>query len=389
MKYSKTLFFAMVLLLTFFSCKKEALVESDSSLIVYSFPTSKCVVTPDNGFLLTNGVLLTGTTSISKVDVNGNLLWTKSSSADDFLPLRNNEFISCEDKAVSGNSFYIALNRLNTQGDVVFTKKLFMSDLSELSNPKAAELSTGDIMCVGTSVSGADSVMRVIKTDKNGNQFWDKTIKLSTNFSVISKLMEVNSNGDIIVIGNTGKVNFATKIYYAMIDSSGTLLWEKYKGFGKWENYPTDVHAINSNEYVITGYYDVSTTSDYNYQFYAYKINNAGDSTNLYVAGGSKQDYCISSTLVPGSNDLIMVGMEGRSNKTTDLNLSSIKIVTVNSSLSSVITDKTYAQLLECSALSAIYNSDGSLSVIGRKYAYNNTNIEQTFFLKIKPDGSF
>jgi len=175
-----------------------------------------------------------------------------------------------------------------------------------------------------------------------------------------------------------------------MIDSSGTLLWEKSKAFGRWENYPTDVHVLNSNEYMITGYYDVSQTQDYNYQFYAYKIDNAGDVVNnLYAAGGSKQDYCISSTVVPGTGDLIMVGMEGRSNTTTDLNLSSIKIVTVNSSLSSVISDKTYAQLLECSALNAIYNSDGSLSVIGRKYAYGNSNIEQTFFLKIKPDGSF
>jgi len=174
-----------------------------------------------------------------------------------------------------------------------------------------------------------------------------------------------------------------------MIDSSGALLWQKYKAFGIWENYPTDIHILNANECIITGYYDISTTVDYNYQFYAYKINNVGDSIQLFVNGGSKQDYCISSTLVSANNNLILVGMEGRGSSFTDLNLSTIKIVTINTSSMTLITDNTYAQLLECAGLCAIYNSDASLSVIGRKYAYSNPNIQQTFFLKIKPDGSF
>ncbi len=212
---------------------------------------------------------------------------------------------------------------------------------------------------------------------------------MGANLSVINKVIEVNTNGNVIVTGNTGKIIYSNKIYYAMIDSSGTLLWEYSKAFGQWENYPTDIHVLNSNEYIVTGYFDVSKTVDYNYQFYAYKINNAGDSTNLYVTGGSKQDYCISSVLVANTGNLILVGMEGRGNTFTDLNLSSIKIFTINTSLTSVISDKTYAQLLGCSALSALYNSDGSLSVIGIKYAYDNPNIQQTFFLKIKPDGSF
>jgi hypothetical protein len=377
MKYSKTLFFTIISLLTFFSCKKEAL-EEDSSLKVYSFSTNKCTVTPDNGFLLT------GSSSISKMDSNGELLWTVSNDADYTLPLRNNEFVSC-----TNNGSHITLSRLTTEGSAIFSKNLFMSDSAELSNPRIAELSTGDIMCIGTSALGADSVMRMIKTDKNGNAFWNKEINLSANFSVISKLVEVSADGNIIVTGNTGKINGQNKIYYAMIDSSGTLLWEKYRTFVKWENYITDVSILTSDEYIVTGYYDISTSTDYNYQFYASKINSNGDLTNLYTVGGSKQDYCVSSTVVPGTGDLIMVGMEGRGNTFNDLNLASIKIVRVNSTLSSVISDNTYAQLLKCSALSAIYNSDGSLSVIGRKYAYGNSNIEQTFFMKIKPDGSF
>jgi hypothetical protein len=383
MKHRKSLFFIIISFLTFSSCKKGELVQNDSHLIVYSFSTNKCVTTPDNGFLLS------GNSSISKIDADGNLLWTIANNAGYVLPLRNNEFVSCTD-----NNTYISFSRLSASGIASSgTQKLFMSDSSELSNPKIAELSSGDFMCAGVSLAkgaaGADSTLLIIKTDKNGNPFWNKKIKLGANLSVINKVIEVNTNGNVIVTGNTGKIIYSNKIYYAMIDSSGTLLWEYSKAFGQWENYPTDIHVLNSNEYIVTGYFDVSKTVDYNYQFYAYKINNAGDSTNLYVTGGSKQDYCISSVLVANTGNLILVGMEGRGNTFTDLNLSSIKIFTINTSLTSVISDKTYAQLLGCSALSALYNSDGSLSVIGIKYAYDNPNIQQTFFLKIKPDGSF
>jgi hypothetical protein len=379
MKYRNVLFFTSLLLVfTFFSCKKEVLVADSTDLKAYSFSINNCVLTPDNNFLLS------GSSYVSKADANGNFLWTVGSNANYTLPLRNNEFASCTD-----NQQYITLNRLSTVGNILFTKTLFMNDSSELSNPKIAELSSGDLLCIGTSVSGVDSTLLIIKTDKNGNALWNKKIKLSTNFSVINKAIEVSANGNIIITGNTGKVVYSNKIYYAMIDSSGALLWQQYKAFGRWENYPTDIHILNSNEYIITGYYDISTTIDYNYQFYAYKINNVGDSIQLYVNGGSKQDYCISSTLVSANNNLILVGMEGRGSSFTDLNLSTIKIVTINASSMTLITDNTYAQLLECAGLCAIYNSDGSLSVIGKKYAYSNPNIQQTFFLKIKPDGSF
>jgi hypothetical protein len=380
MKYSKTLFFttSTLLVLSFFSCKKETLVADSSNLKVYSFSTSQCVITSDNNFLLT------GPTSISKIDANGTVLWTIDNNTDYILPLQNNEFATCRDNGLS-----VTLSRLSTEGSVLFSKKLFMSDSSELSNPKIVEFSSGHLMCMGTKVTGADSSLLLIKTDATGNAIWNKKVKLNTNLSVVNKAIEITADGNFIVTGNTGKVNFSTKIYYAMIDSSGTLIWEKYKAFGKWENYPTNIQKISSTEYIITGYYDISTTVDYNYQFYAYKINSTGDYVNLFNAGASKQDYCISSTYVQSNDNLIMVGMEGRGRDFNDLNLSSIKILTINSSLSSVVSDKTYAQLQQCAGLCAIYNSDGSLSLIGKKYAYDNQNIQQTFFLKIKPDGSF
>jgi hypothetical protein len=141
MKHRKSLFFIIISFLTFSSCKKGELVQNDSHLIVYSFSTNKCVTTPDNGFLLS------GNSSISKIDADGNLLWTIANNAGYVLPLRNNEFVSCTD-----NNTYISFSRLSASGIASSgTQKLFMSDSSELSNPKIAELSSGDFMCAGVS----------------------------------------------------------------------------------------------------------------------------------------------------------------------------------------------------------------------------------------------
>lgn len=354
---------------------------------MFNFSIDKCTIATDGSFLLSKQSQ--SQSFISKVDVNGNVLWPFSRSyvTDYVRSLKNNQLISCR---ASGS--YIAVDKLDAQGNVLYSRNLFMSDSSTLNNPKMVELTSGDLMFMGTSLNGVDSVLLIIKTDVNGIPYWNKKIALISNLAAVNKIIEVNANGDVILIGQTALIDVnqyhQPLNYYAKIDSSGALLWQNQKAFGNWQNYPTDIHMLNSNEYVITGYCDISTSFDYNYQFFAYKINDLGDSTNLYITGGPKQDFCLASIVDPTTNNITMIGMEGRGSTFNDLNLSSIKIVTINSSLTSVITDKTYAQTQACGAMNAIYNSDGSLSVIGRKYAYGNPNITQTFFMKIKPDGS-
>jgi hypothetical protein len=378
MRFRNILF--LLFLVAFYSCKKEELAsDSTGALTVYNFSVDKCITTNDNSFLLL------GDKTLAKVDAQGNVLWKKSSYGGDYvLPLKNNQSLLCVDA-----STYLFVEIVSNSGSSAKTFSLTVSGNERIANPIATELSTGELLFMGTSVNGVDSTLYLIKTNSNGNPIWNKKTKLNFNIAHIDKAITSASGNNIILIGNTGKIGGKNAMSFVKIDTSGTLVWENKKTFGIWENYATEIHRIDDNNYLITGYFDKSTTLDYNYQFCAYKMNGMGDSLNLYVTGATKQDYCTSSIYLPSEDNLIMLGMEGRGRNTQDLNLANIKILTLNASLSSVVSDYTYAQLQACQAMSAIKNEDGSLSVIGKKYAYGNANIVHSFFMKIKPDGTF
>lgn len=368
----------LLFMLTLFACKKEDLVEGNSDLKIFNFTADECVVTSDASFLLS------GTSTLTKIDVNGKISWKKNNySADHTLPLANGDFVSCsnyEDTIV-----YVA--RYDENGSLLTSIDIYMYDRSSLLNPRAVELSTGELMFFATN--NVDDSLSIIKTDRNLDPIWGAKIKLNSDIATIKKLKEVTTNGDILLIGNTERIGGKTQITYAMINSSGFLQWDYNKTFGIWENYPTDIQKINDQEYIITGYFDQGGNVDFDFQFFALKIDNGGGYLDLFMTGGSKQDYCLSSVYVPSKGDLLMIGMEGRGQNYNDLNLSNMKIVSLHSSFSSVVTDRSYAKLQSCAAMSAIYNSDGSMSVIGKKNAFENKNLQNVFFLKIKPDGSF
>ncbi len=367
-------------LFTFFACKKDTLVEGNSELRIFNFSTDKCDPTFDQSFLLTGPSMLT------KIDAEGQVSWKINDYyADHTLPLTNAGFIKC----VNSGDTAVFVSQYDAHGDRVRTQGIYMYDYSAVYDPRVVELSCGGLMIIGTSDFGNDSTLSIIKTDAELYPLWSGKIKLNSAFSIVNKLKEVSSDGNIVLIGNTDKSGGKSTITYAMIDSSGALLWDHNKTFGIWENYPTDIQKINEQEYIITGYFDQGGNVDFDFQYFAFKIDNYGSDMDLFMTGGSKQDYCLSSIYVPGNGNLIMIGMEGRGQNYKDLNLSNIKIVTLNSSFSSVISDRSYAKLQSCSGMCAIYNSDGSMSVIGRKNAFENKNLQNTFFLKIKPDGSF
>ena len=370
----------LCLLLLLFSCKKEKLADNNSSsTITYDFPTTSSTVTHNKEFLLLGEKL------VSKVDAEGKLLWRRNNgyNANSALPLKNKQTLVCTD----ANSF-VFVEIINNSGSSVRTFSLTTTGNERMTEPLATEFSTNELLFVGNGLNGIDSTLYVIKTNNMGDVLWKKKIKLSFNLTHIQKTVKTSNEEEIILAGYTGRIGGKNAMCFIKIDSSGTLLWENKKAFGIWENYPTDIHRINDNSFLITGYYDQSSTLDYNYQFCAYKISGMGDSVQLLTNGASKQDYCMSSIYLPLQDKLIMVGMEGRGRTSQDLNLASIKILTANTSLSAIISDELHAQVQACQALSAIQNNDGSLSIIGKKYAYENPNIVHTFFIKIKPEGS-
>jgi hypothetical protein len=382
MKPIKILFSIAFIGIAFSTCKKDPSPDAGSDAKVFTFSTDKCIATPDNGFLLTGSSY--PNYHISKVDNNGSLVWKKDNYYADYVfPTNNNGCISCADSSyydyVNAKYYYgIVLNKLDSRGNIMYSKKFFKNDSGAVYYPKVVELSSGDIMVIGVD-DYYDFC--AFKADKNGNLLWVRSTTPYLYVSAINKMMEINTNGDIIIIAD------AYKAYYAKMDSSGTLLWEKSKVIGKWLDEPTDIHKLNNNEYIITGYYDAAPDYNYNYQFFAYKINGLGDSLGYIATGGSKQDICLSSAL-DQNNNITLVGMEGRDINDNYLNFSSVRAVTFNPFLTSVIRDKTYAQIQDCAGMSGVYNSDGSFSIIGKKLAYGNPAIKHTFFMKTKPDGS-
>lgn len=119
------------------------------------------------------------------------------------------------------------LVKINSIGDTLWAKKL-----KDFNVEKALQLKDSSFLFLGYHYSlinnGADysQKLKVIKTDKNGNLLWQKTIKIS-KMDQVADVFETDNGDYLFLCQISPKENGRDYPFLMLLNSSGKIVWNK------------------------------------------------------------------------------------------------------------------------------------------------------------------
>lgn len=203
---------------------------------------------------------------VSKLDQNGQILWTRKI---DGMQMNHNAYRIKESatgdilmlgiRDSSAWSYLINLIKLDQSGNVLWNRIYYGSSQTWLQTPSMRELENGDFIISSKALvfSGSNEYyVSLMRVDPNGNIIWSKMYSSDfTSKPVYSYDLEISKNKTSILSVGTGPYY---KMYLVNVDMNGALLWSKtydlpgssLKGFS--------VHKTKDNDFVIA----VETNTD-------------------------------------------------------------------------------------------------------------------------------
>lgn len=219
---------------------------------------------------------------ISKLDTDGNFLWSKKAGQEiyDVKLSPNNELIICG----SFTQPVLTLGNFNfqNQGQTdLFFAKMDVNGTFNLaraygnSSPQiakriaidsnnnfylAGEMKYADFNIEGQTISQSNGKdLFIVKFDQQCNLVWTKS--LGANGPEILIDMLVDQNDDVIIVGDSYSTNWLINqnkgqndIFIIKYDGLGQEQWTKLDG-GEWYDYATQVLVDDSNDIYVTGYF--------------------------------------------------------------------------------------------------------------------------------------
>ncbi|MFK7947968.1 MAG: T9SS type A sorting domain-containing protein [Saprospiraceae bacterium] len=179
---------------------------------------------------------------LSKLDINGNVLWTKTySDSNQTIDLRGRNIISTNQgylATLSSNNEGIGhFLLLDTDGEVIIKRNYHSGDSTDrLLFSSIAQDNANNFYLFGSYVQSQNWKSMIIKTDSIGNEIWRKyfvvlpyngvTINLSAGISIIS----INNNEFVLaLVTNKNGINswdYERGTRLIKIDSAGNILNE-------------------------------------------------------------------------------------------------------------------------------------------------------------------
>lgn len=228
--------------------------------------------------------------NISKIDDNGNILWTQSSASTVRFIYQTNDggFIGC------GNNKVIKTDAL---GNNTWTKQIGTSGMNDSFDAmEVRQTNDSGYVVVGTQVSGYtwDSQFVVYKLSVSGTILWVKSFG-STSYSDEGNSIKATSDGGCIAAGMTGSGWF--DMYLIKLDSNGNTIWSKSYGNSSFSESASHVQLTSDGGYVLVGTTDLDGEGN-TYNVYVVKTNSSGVQSWAENFGGSYQDFgaCIQQT---------------------------------------------------------------------------------------------
>jgi hypothetical protein len=181
------------------------------------------------------------------------------------------------------SDFYIA--KTDEYGSVLWTK-IFGNDYDD-GVSKMLQTTDGGYMLLGntnTNQNGATDIY-FAKLDSSGNIEWEKTYGGAYN-DVASSLVET-SNGYLILGSTLSFGDGSSNVYVISVDDSGKINWQNNYG-GSGGDTGSQIIKTKDNNYTIIG--ATSSIGNGNFDFYLIKIDSSGNKLWEKSYGGSDWD---------------------------------------------------------------------------------------------------
>ncbi|MES2131272.1 MAG: T9SS type A sorting domain-containing protein [Bacteroidota bacterium] len=126
----------------------------------------------------------------------------------------------------------------------------------------------------------------LVKTDKNGNLLWQKTIG-GTDWD-FAYSMQTTSDGGFIIAGTTYSYGYGNADGYVIkTDASGNTIWTKTYGGANDDEFKSVIQTADGG-YALTGY--TKSHNDVNGDSWLFKLNTSGDSVKSFSYNFGKFD---------------------------------------------------------------------------------------------------
>jgi len=211
---------------------------------------SSILVLPDRGFIISGitGTYPSFKILIIRTDSMGNKIWSKTYNKSGFsgtlsykLPIPNINMVLAPDGNIvicshtdinaTTKQGHPYLFKINLNGNVLWSKtysaKYFAGDswiYSLINDP------SGGFLMAGKSGYGASyGTIRIIKTDASGSMVWAKAYDDSTNCNISAAKIIASKNGGFLLCGSSNQFNhnYDNGFMVLKIDKSGNVLWHK------------------------------------------------------------------------------------------------------------------------------------------------------------------
>jgi gliding motility-associated-like protein len=275
-------------------------------LYSYGIFNNPGVYTSDHNFLIIASgyeATVNGISRLCKIDSNGKIMWSKGYDADTML------FLSCSNtlggyivlgSRYNGNPGF-SLMKTDVNGNLLFVKKYFNSDVPASYSAKLYTLKNGDFMILYDE-------NKIIRTDRQGNILWAKQIDYPTGLKNIAfRSCVEDGSGNLYFSG----IKSSWQSMIAKFSANGNFLWSK--GYGNAlaaDFYFTDGCMIRDQEIVIPGYGLWLTNDPGRYYMYGFLMK--ADTAGKVIWGTQYNDtfnafYNINATadggfLIPATN---------------------------------------------------------------------------------------
>ena len=198
------------------------------------------VKTPDGNFLIGGNVII-------KIDINGNIIWNRTSPAHNINLTADGGFFYCAGYTHPFLRKYDSLGYLSWEK---VYKNVYRGGFNNCTITHNRE-----IILIGNYSPGSLQLDYpfIMKTDTLGNLIWIEKFEYdSLRYFYLDNINE-NDNGDYITSGSNWKC------YIVKFNNNGNWLWIKYY------DYPgtlTSLESTNDHGYAFGGYYKVNDTTD-------------------------------------------------------------------------------------------------------------------------------
>jgi hypothetical protein len=268
----------------------------------YSLTISKVKPLNDGGYIACgDDKNFTPNPLIIKADVSGQITWVRAISSPSVFGAKANIDVG---ECVGGGYYFFSsgfgatiyyLTKMDVSGNVLWTKEFVFGD-SPYTIPKVFQKPNGDFVIIPSFYTWTG----IITMDANGNFLWGK---MFSDDSKCPGFAGASCNdGGYIVSGKDG-----SDIFLVKMDASGTVQWSsRYQDVNLY-SHPRILLRTQDGNYFIAGLRSIGTQS--NAEAFAMKIDASGNTLwhKTYSSGTTDYSYFFESAVEMQNGEIVLL----------------------------------------------------------------------------------